>query len=186
MPASRRDRRERLVSKSSYAVALRVGARHARVSEGFVVVEQSRKLRKKEFSSDGRAAGRTAISLSDALLGGQTVCRGPRPPGLKRRTCPPRHGRVCSNVIERVNRDGSSKISSFETAPVHGTPIHAKDLPTSSQRHQLIRSTMRVKPPKSPPQPDMPGHKLVWCCVHPYSVLRAVGGEVGPPKTSHQ
>ena len=45
---------------------------------------------------------------------------------------------------------------------------------------------MRVKPPKFLSWPDMLGHKLVWCCVHPYAVLRAVDGEVRLPETSRQ
>ena len=45
---------------------------------------------------------------------------------------------------------------------------------------------IRVKSQKSSSRTDIPGHKLVWCCVYPYGVLRAVDGEVGPLETFRQ
>ena len=45
---------------------------------------------------------------------------------------------------------------------------------------------MRVKPPKFPSRPYMPGHELVWRCEYPYAVLPVVGGEDHPPQTSRQ
>ena len=59
-----------------------LSVKECRVGDCFVNGDSPSRLRKKGFRGDVRAAGMSAMPLSDALPGGLTACGGPLASGL--------------------------------------------------------------------------------------------------------